>query len=132
MPRNKKGNILYTKGDEKAMLKLAKEQVWKGNVSQFITFAKRLFKQPNKDINQAINYLDKHEKRMQYAKYQTDKLLCGSGIIESAIRRIVNLRFKNPSTFWDKKTVEKLYLFRAMIVAKRWNIFIQNIAKAQT
>jgi hypothetical protein len=131
MPKNKKGDILTTKKDEKALLKQAKEQIWKGQSHKFIALAKQLFKKPNKEINQAINYLEKHKERMQYANYQLNKLMCGSGIIESGIRRIVNLRFKNPSTFWSKKIVEKLYLFRAILVSNRWNLFIQNLAKAQ-
>lgn len=131
MPRHKNGNIKGINKDEKAALTLAKQQIWQGNTEQFIQWAKPLFKRPEKEIKQAFNYLDKHKNRMQYIKYQEDKLLCGSGIVESAIRRIVNLRFKNPSTFWNKKIVERLYLFRAILVAKRWNTFIQNLVKAQ-
>ena len=54
----------------------------------------------------------------------------GSGIIESAIRRIINLRFKNASTFWLADNVEKLYFLRAALVAGRWNIVMDNIAKS--
>ena len=53
--------------------------------------------------------------------------MCGSGIIESGIRRIINLRFKNASTFWKKETVEKLYFFRAALLSKRWDIVMDNI-----
>jgi hypothetical protein len=53
--------------------------------------------------------------------------MCGSGIIESGIRRIINLRFKNAATFWDKNTVEKLYCLRAALLSKRWDTFIRNI-----
>lgn len=54
--------------------------------------------------------------------------MCGSGIIESAIRRIINLRFKNAATFWDKSTVEKLFCLRAALLARRWDNLIRNIA----
>lgn len=131
MPKNKKGKILTTSWDEKTCLKQAKEWAWNGKIAEFVSLSKLLFPNPNQDINQAINYLDKHQNRMQYADYQKDKLLCGSGIIESAIRRIINLRFKNASTFWDKQTVEKLFLFRAVLVSNRWDIFIKNLAKKQ-
>jgi hypothetical protein len=131
MPKNEKGLILTTSWDEKTCLKQAKEWAWKGKIAEFVSLSKRLFPNPNQEINQAINYLDKHQNRMQYAHYQEEKLLCGSGIIESAIRRIINLRFKNASTFWDKKTVERLFLFRAVLVSNRWEILIKNVAKKQ-
>ena len=51
------------------------------------------------------NYLDKHQSKTQYADYQNNKLMCGSGIIESGIRRIVNLRFKSPGIFWYEENV---------------------------
>ena len=78
-----------------------------------------------------INYLDKHKNRTQYVDYKEHKLLCGSGIIESAIRRIVDLKFKNASTFWNKETVEKLFFFRATLLSNRWEILIQNLAKSR-
>jgi hypothetical protein len=67
---------------------------------------------------------------MQYADYESNGLMRGSGIVESAIRRIINLRFKNASTFWLPENVEKLYFLRAALVAGRWNIVMDNIAKS--
>lgn len=131
LPKNEKGIILTTSWDEKNGLKQAKDRLWKGEIKELISLAKKLIPQPNQEINQAINYLDKHQNRMQYAHYQANKYMCGSGIIESAIRRIINLRFKNSASFWLKNNVQKLYLFRAILVSKRWNIFINNLVKLQ-
>lgn len=51
----------------------------------------------------------------------------GSGIVESAIRRVINLRFKNASTFWDEKTVEKMYFLRGALLSKKWDILMSNL-----
>jgi hypothetical protein len=131
LPKNEKGIILTTSWDEKKGLKQAKDSLWKGEIKEFIRLSRKLIPEPNQDINQAINYLDKHQNRMQYAYYQDNKYMCGSGIIESAIRRIINLRFKNTSSFWLKNNVQRLYLFREILVSKRWNIFINNLVKLQ-
>jgi hypothetical protein len=131
LPKNEKGIILTTSWDEKNGLKQAKDRLWKGEITELISLTKKLIPEPNQEINQAINYLDKHQNRMQYAYYQANKYMCGSGIIESAIRRIINLRFKNSSSFWLKNNVQKLYVFRAILVSKRWNIFINNLVKLQ-
>ena len=66
---------------------------------------------------------------MYYADYEEDKLLCGSGIIESAVRRVINLRYKNTSTLWDMATVEKLYFLRGAVLSKRWDVVMQNLIK---
>jgi hypothetical protein len=65
---------------------------------------------------------------MQYTDFEQNKLMCGSGIVESAIRRIINLRFKNAATFWNQDTVEKLFCLRAALLSKRWDTLINNLA----
>ena len=59
--------------------------------------------------------------RMDYARIAALKLLIGSGAIESAIRRVVNLRLKGPSVYWHKTTAEAVLLLRSFYKAGRWN-----------
>ena len=107
-----------------------KDQLWRGDVKAIVETCRSVFKRPADLVKRWINYFDKHSDRMQYADYKDNELLCGSGLIESAIRRIINLRFKNASTFWSQQIVEKLYALRAAVLSKRWGILIDNIAKA--
>ena len=76
-------------------LKQFKEWLWAGKSEKIVAACRAIFKERSPEINRWINYLDKHQHRTQYADFKELKLLCGSGIIESAIRRIVNLEFKN-------------------------------------
>ncbi len=101
-----------------------------GEISHILGNLRAIFKRPGSLVKRWIGYLDKHKSRMQYADYEDSGLMRGSGIIESAIRRIINLRFKNASTFWLADNVEKLYFLRAALVAGRWNIVMDNIAKS--
>ncbi len=39
------------------------------------------------------------------------KLPIGSGAIESAIRRVVNLRLKGPSIYWHKNSAEAVFYY---------------------
>ena len=48
-------------------------------------------------------------------------------VAHTAIRRVINLRFKNASSFWNKHNVEPLYFLRGIFVAFRWNIFMKNL-----
>jgi hypothetical protein len=59
--------------------------------------------------------------RMDYARVAALKLPIGSGAIESAIRRVVNLRLKGPSIYWHKTSAEAVLLLRSYYKAGRWN-----------
>jgi hypothetical protein len=105
--------------------------LWEGKVLQIVEQCRRLFKRPSQEVQRWINYLEKHCQKTQYAHFKANNWLCGSGIVESGIRRIINLRFKNPGTFWYQQTVEKLFLIRSVCLAKRWNIFMKNYVKIE-
>jgi hypothetical protein len=59
--------------------------------------------------------------RMDYARVAALRLPIGSGAIESAIRRVVNLRLKGPSMYWHKTSAEAVLLLRSYYKAGRWN-----------
>jgi hypothetical protein len=97
------------------------------------TFARRVrekFKRLSKLPKRWLKYLEKHANRMQYAKFQALRLMKGSGIIESAVRRVINLRFKNASTFWLEENVENLYFLRGALVSGRWDIVMKNLTQS--
>ena len=102
---------------------------WSGQIEKIIEGCREIFKYSNKVVERCLGYLEKNKDRMQYADYKRKSLMCGSGIVESGIRRIINLRFKNASTFWDKSTVEKLFFLRAAMLTKRWDTVIQNLLR---
>src|SRR3954468_11575709 len=60
-------------------------------------------------------------KRMDYARIAELKLPIGSGAIESAIRRVVNLRLKGASIYWHQQSAEAVLLLRSFYKAGRWN-----------
>ena len=55
-------------------------------------------------------------------------LPCGSGSVESAIRRVINLRLKAPGTFWTPAMAECFLFLRAQLVSGRWEVMLANIA----
>jgi hypothetical protein len=117
--------------EKKSLYTEFKTWLWEGNVLQVVEKCHTIFKRPSQEIRRWINYLEKHAKKTQYAHFESVKWCCGSGIVESGIRRIINLRFKNASTFWYKDNVEKLFLLRSVCLAKRWDIFMQNFVNLE-
>ena len=114
---------------KKTLFKELKKLLWDGKLEQFISKVTEIAKE-RKIILDKLNYFHKHKNRMKYNRLRENKLPCGSGVIESAVRRIINLRFKSPSTFWISENVEKLIFLRAIFLADRWNIMINNLVKA--
>ena len=74
-----------------------------------------------KKMKKKMEYFEKHAHRMRYAELDKLHLPVGSGQVESAVRRIINMRFKAPGTFWNEKRVSDLMHLRAFFKAGRWD-----------
>jgi hypothetical protein len=70
-----------------------------------------------------IHFLDRHGSagHFDYATFRRRGLPCGSGAIESAIRRVINLRLKGNSVFWDVENAEAMLVVRSLVLSDRWN-----------
>lgn len=124
--------VEYVEKDQKAvMLKKLKEALWKGDIGKM----KRLINKgiPGVDLEEfnPYKYFYKNRNRIDYQRLREEKRPCGSGVIESGIRRIINLRFKCPSTFWYPENVEKLILMRSIVLSGRWDIMMENLTKTR-
>src|SRR4029434_5365573 len=75
----------------------------------------------SKAIPRALGYVVTHAHRMRYVTLEMRQLPIGSGQVESAVRRVVNLRFKAPGSFWMATTVSGLMHLRAAFKAGRWD-----------
>jgi len=106
-----------------------KELLWNGDVKKMIGLIKKQADSQNQDMDREIKYFEKHEKRCSYKVFRERKLVCGSGIIESGIRRVINLRFKAPASFWDRENLQPLIYLRAVFLSKRWNNIWKNRLK---
>jgi hypothetical protein len=73
------------------------------------------------------NYFAANKERMRYSYFKEQCLPCGSGHVESAIRRVINLRLKAPGTFWLKEMAEYFLFLRSQLLSGRWEIFITNL-----
>jgi DNA polymerase III epsilon subunit-like protein len=81
----------------------------------------------DQDIQKVIEYFQTHQTRMQYAKFQAEGLPIGSGVIESGVRRIVNLRMKGASIFWSPGNAEGILYLRCQIKSGHWQTFFKSV-----
>lgn len=80
-----------------------------------------------KKMKKALAYFDKHTARMAYTQLDAQKLPVGSGGVESAVRRVINTRFKAPGTFWKEESVAGLMHLRAGFKAGRWEEMMYRV-----
>jgi len=114
--------------DKSVLTEELKKLLWEGDISSLVKRVKQLGKGNLPKVNSKLNFFAKQANLFNYSYLKKIKMPCGSGIVESAIRRVINLRFKAPSSFWLPTNVEPLMFLRGVALAGRWNNFIQNFA----
>ena len=98
----------------------------RGEVEQIIAAVQGICRGRNsKAIRTQRDYFIKNKGRMAYATLLAMKLPIGSGAIESAVRRVINLRLKGPSLFWCRASAEAILLLRSYYKAGRWKMLKQ-------
>ena len=108
---------------------LFKQRLWEGDIECIGEMIKINFtgQGKKKALRKWKNYFLKNKDRMQYSHFKTLGLPQGSGSVESAIRRVINLRLKSCGSFWKKENAE-IYLFlRSQLISGRWNVFFENL-----
>src|SRR6516165_9176571 len=70
----------------------------------------------------AIRFLEKHASagHLRYREFRRLGVPMGSGAIESAIRRVVNLRLKGNGLLWYIENAEGMLVLRAAALTGRW------------
>ena len=73
-------------------------------------------------MEQPLAYLIKHMKagHLRYGEFRRKGLPLGSGAVESAMRRVINLRLKGPGLMWLEGNAEAALVLRAAAVTGRW------------
>ena len=84
-----------------------------------------------KVMKRALEFFREHAGRMRYHDLDQWKLPVGSGQVESAVRRVVNLRFKAPGTFWGEARVSHLLHLRASFKSGRWEEVMRGVLSGQ-
>jgi hypothetical protein len=79
-----------------------------------------------------IRYLTKHSEagRLRYSCLRRRGVPLGSGVIESTIRRVINLRLKGNGIFWTEDNAEAVFQLRAAVVSGRWDEILERTRSA--
>lgn len=127
---NKAFELLSKKKREKVDFNHFKNLLFSGKINAIVTEVKSLLnvKSSSKIMKKFKSYFVSNSTRMQYEASRAIKLPTGSGVIESAIRRVINMRVKAPGSFWNLDFVETVIYLRAQVLYGRWGNIIKNWA----
>ena len=72
-------------------------------------------------VNAHRNYYTRNEARMKYQNFKERNIPRGSGAVESAIRRVINMRLKGAGSFWLRDNAQSMILLRSYLKAGRFD-----------
>ncbi len=70
--------------------------------------------------DEALGYLSKRRAQIAYASFQAAGLPIGSGIVESANKRVVEARLKGSGMHWARPKVNPMLALRSAVCSDRW------------
>jgi hypothetical protein len=79
-----------------------------------------------------IEFLDKHESHLHYDWFRYRGRPLGSGAIESAVRRVINLRLKGNGIYWREENAEAMLVLRAAALTGRWQETMERTQAAMS
>ncbi len=113
----------WKKKERQDWVKKHRRLLLNGKISEVITSIRSICKGRNsKKLLAQKNYFVRNRKRMQYDEISSMGLPIGSGAMESAIRRVVNLRLKGASIYWLEKSAGAMLMLRSFYKAGRWDM----------
>lgn len=113
-------------------LKLSKQirnLLWEGNINGIAELAKERLAGKRKALKAAIKKLGEYFKdhsKFQYQFFRNKNLPTGSGTVESAIRRVINLRLKGTGIFWKRENAEKIIFLRSLVLTGKLRMACHN------
>jgi len=110
-----------------------KDLMWHGEFDELRRTIEELFRSPKKRaqaLKKFDNYFAGNKGRMRYSFFKEQNLPTGSGAVESAIRRVINLRLKGAGIFWTAEMAEVMLFLRSQFLCGRWSIVLGNLVNS--
>ncbi len=105
--------------EKQKLSKQVRELLWNGDIKGIANLVRHKLSKKRKASKAAFKklngYFGDHAK-FQYQKFRSNGLPTGSGTVESAIRRVINLRIKGTGLFWKREHAENVILLRSLVL----------------
>ena len=108
--------------DYKNWIEKTKALLWNGRIQQLIVecefFANK--STVSKAVHAAVSFYTNNKERMDYARFREEGYFIGSGTIESAAKRLGELRLKEAGARWTRDGAVFTAKARAAWLSKQW------------
>jgi hypothetical protein len=108
-----------TDKEGRKLSKQIRELLWDGDINGIADLVKEKLagkrKAPKVALKKLDDYFGEHA-RFQYKTFRDNGLPTGSGTVESAIRRVINLRIKGTGLFWKREHAENIIFLRSLVL----------------
>ncbi len=101
------------------------EQLDEGNVTAVLRALNRLrpADAAQKAVQQTLSYFETNSERMRYAKFRSQSLFVGSGVMEAGCKTIIGLRLKQSGMRWTVRGANAIIALRCSELSGRWEEF---------
>ena len=122
------GKALYgpTSAQAKQWAAARSQKLDDGDVEAVVTSMNRLRPpQSNlrEEVRKAIAYFQTSKERMRYAKFRSQGLFVGSGVVEAGCRNVIGLRLKQSGMRWTVEHANAIIALRCCQLSGRWEEF---------
>ena len=116
-----------SESERREWLDRMKRLLKKARPADFLAALGKSRRRGNAVIRREYTYFKTNIDSIDYAALLARKLPIGSGAIESAVRRVVNLRIKGAGTFWKLENAEAMLHLRCQLKTHNWSSFYERL-----
>ena len=105
--------------ESRKLSKQIREMLWHGNIDGIADLVREKLPRKRKTPKAALKKLNEYfgdHSRFQYKTFRDNGLPTSSGTVESAIRRVINLRIKGTGLFWKREHAENIIFLRSLVL----------------
>lgn len=112
----------WTERAQQLWVKRLRASLYNGDIDTVLSEIRKLARgRRAKKVQAHLDYFEHNAARMQYRSFRARRLPIGSGVVESTIRRVINLRLKSPGKFWLHENAEAVLHLRSYLKAGHWD-----------
>jgi hypothetical protein len=118
------GNGTFGEGREEAKQWVASQEqlLWDGRLAEVIANLAALSLAPTgQAAREQIHYFEVNKERMRYPEFRAKGYPIGSGVVESACKRVVAARLKQAGMCWSKIGAQSVLALRTAKLSNRWD-----------
>ena len=111
--------LKLSKKEQRKLSVEIRELLWGGSINEVSDLVRKKLAGCEEALSTALKkmngYFGDHSK-FQYKSFRDNGLPTGSGTVESAIRRVINLRINGTGLFWKRDHAENIIFLRSLVL----------------